>query len=842
MIILRRLAVFTLTVILYCSSAEFIYAQDFSQLQKLGTVNIDELTDDQIGQLVQRLEASGMSENQLIEMAKARGMSETDIAKLRARILSTQEEGKLDPKIVGERIRLNPIEQTAIDELVKPLEELARQSKEDSLKLYVNGLEVFGLRFFRSAKLSFEPNFNQPTPQDYVLGPGDEIYIDIWGSSEMSYQLTVSPEGLIRIPSLGPVRVMGMNMEAAKSKIINRLKRIYSSIGSTSMADVSLGNLRTIKVHVSGAVSRPGTYKLSSFNTVINALYSAAGPTINGSLRKIDVYRGTKLLTSFDAYKFFLEGSGNNVTLKDQDIIVVQDYVNRVRLEGEVKRPAYYELKEDETFADLIGYAGGFHNNAYIGMINVQRKEDNFVTIKSIAKEDYESVKMKDGDQVMIDQITGEFRNMIALEGPVKNPGNYEFREGLMLSQLIDQADGLRGETFMKRGVIIREEGDLSLSSISFNPKDIIDGVSDVELQSNDLVRLHSIHDLREGRTLKIDGEVLKPGTFDYSEGMTVENLIFLAEGFKVTASKSMVEVARRARTDSAKNIFNSAQIFNFEISDDLSLSDKDSQFKLEPYDLVIVRKNPFYQKQELVEIEGEVLKPGKYVLETKDERISSILKRSGGLSPFAYAKGATLIRRTPYFVEAGIFNEEGELIKDQELVKQAEIRKKDLSYRFKKEGFKESDSLELFRGQESIGIDLEKIIANPGSKFDLILRKGDIISIPREYQTVRVRGEVLYPSNIRHDNTSGFKRYIAYAGGFDQQAKKSKSYIIYANGSAAQTRSFLWFRNYPKVEPGAEIVIPKKPERPPLSPQAWVGIASSIATIALIVNQIATQ
>lgn len=840
---MKRIIFSVFLLALFLGYTSQVQGQSMADLQNLQNINIDNLTPEQMSQLVQRLEASGMSEEQLIEMAKLKGMSEVDIAKLRGKILEAQTANAMSPVTPGSRMRIDPVDQAVVDQLMLPFEQMAQKEMEDSLRIFDNGLEVFGLKLFREANLTFEPNLNLPTPANYTLGPGDELYIDIWGASEQTYQILVSPEGSVRIPSIGPVYVNGLKVETAKSKIISRLKKIYSTIGSSSYADVTLGQIRTINVHVIGQVDKPGTYTLSSFGTVFNALYNAGGPTINGTLRKIEIYRERKLVSTFDAYDFLIRGIGENATLKDQDVIIVSPYVNRIRLQGEVKNVAAYELLEDETFDDLLLYAGGFTNNAYDGTINVIRSEGNFKKIKSVSPENRSTFRMKNGDEVLVPTISDEFVSRVSIEGPVLNPGEFELVEGMTLFDLIQKADGLRGDAFMDRAVIIRRNKDFSLSNLSFDPKKVLGGEENIVLQNNDLVRLQSIYSLREAYQLTIDGEVQNPGTYDFVDEMTVEDLIYMSGGFKQSAARSFVEVARRVNPDSASDINRSADIFNFPISKDLSLSDQASKFKLQPFDLVVIRKSPFFQEQEIVEIEGEAKFPGKYSLERKNERISSLLQRAGGLSPYAYAKGATLIRRTEYYKaqdQTKARDADGNVITDVQIDDDAaEIRRKDLTYRFRKEGFSLKDSLELFRQQEAIGIDLVKILEKPGSTYDLILRKGDILSIPREFQTVRVRGEVLYPSNIQHGKTLRFKDYIASAGGFDQGAKKSKAYVIYANGSAAQTRSFLWFRNYPKAEPGMEIVVPKKPERQPMSPQAWIGIASGLASIALVISQI---
>ncbi|SMD34321.1 protein involved in polysaccharide export, contains SLBB domain of the beta-grasp fold [Reichenbachiella faecimaris] len=835
-----------LVLTFFFSGYNTLFAQQELNVNNIASINIDDLSDAQIQKFITKVEESGYTEDQLIMMAKSRGMSELQIQKLRARIMQVRS-GKTSNE---QNSTLTNLRQSKLQQK-KELDKEAGFDLDpndpffnllgDSTEVEDEGLKVFGLEFFKNSTLTFEPGLNMPTPKNYVVGPGDEMIIDIWGASEQTYQLMVSPEGSIRVPNLGPIYVSGLTVEALKSKVISRLKKIYSTIGRGSYADVTLGQIRSTNVHVIGEVKKPGTYTLSSFGTVFNALYSAGGPTEDGSFRKIEIYRSRELISTLDAYKFLVEGTGENITLQDQDVVIVRPYTNRIIFDGEVKNPAIYEILDDETFEDLLLYSGGFTDKAYRGVVNLRRVEKNRKTVRSIDLDSVGNFNMKNGDEIYVSKITNEFIDRVTLEGPVMNPGEYELREEMTLLQLINKADGLKGDVFMERGVIIRQNTDFTLASTAFDPKKILSGEESIVLENNDIVKFQSIYDLREEYHITIEGEVQRPGKFSYASGMTVENLIFLAGGFKESASKSFVEVARRINPDSAKDFNNTAEIFNFSISKNLSLSREVSQFTLEPFDLVVIRRSPFFDDQEVIRIEGEVKYPGMYALDQKDERISSVLKRSGGLTNFAYSKGATLIRRTEFYIPPEFLSEDDEgnvIVKKADGGDASKIRREDLTYLFKRDTLF-ADSAQIFRQQESIGIELDKVLKDPGGKFDLILREGDILSIPRALQTVRVRGEVLYPSNVRHDNNYGFKKFVASAGGFDQDAKKSKSYVIYANGLSAQTKSFLFFKSYPKVEPGAEIVVPRKPEKTPLTAQAWVAMASSIATLALVIDRL---
>ncbi|MEP4599200.1 MAG: SLBB domain-containing protein, partial [Cyclobacteriaceae bacterium] len=550
------------------------------------------------------------------------------------------------------------------------------------------------------------------------------------------------------------------------------------------------------------------------------------GPSQTGSLREILVFRNGKKIGELDAYQFLIYGEGTPISLSDQDVVLVKPYISRVAVKGQVKRPAYYETTEAETFAQVLEFAGGFTDRAYTKTVSLQRNDENFKTVKTIYKERFSDLTINNGDVVDIAPISNQFRNRLRVEGAVNHPGEFEFTEGMMLSDLVEIFDGFRDDAFMNQALVIRENDNLTLSNIAFKPSELIDGTFDLELKSSDLVKVQSIFDLAEDFTLRLEGEVLAPGNFPYAEGLTVENLIYLGGGFKETAAKSFVEVARRI-TDDTKGESYSSEVFNFPISEDLNISEEASTFELQPFDLVVIRRSPYYEKQKTIEIQGEVQFPGKYVIQTKNERISDVMKRAGDLTAYAYAKGATLIRRSEYYATT-----------DDESATAAKVRREELAALFKRDTVLEGSS-NTFRKQESIGIQLDQIMKNPGSSYDLILKEGDLISVPRELQTVRVRGQVLYPSTVRFDNAYSFKKFVSKAGGFSDDAMKKKSYIVYANGTAEKTSSFLWFKKFPDVEPGAELIIPEKPPKRKLTPGEIVGISSGLSTLSWVVFQI---
>ena len=809
---------FTLSFLQYAT----VQAQDLSSIE---TVRVDELSDAQIKKFIQKMEESGYTQSQLETLAKARGMSALELNKLKQRIAKLQSSSKSDSTTVSSRMRVRqelPRDKN-LDSKDKDSEQLvedpfAQFIKEDTTK---TELPIFGQSFFSNENLTFEPSVNIPTPENYILGAGDEIIIDIWGASENTYQLTVSPDGAILIPNIGPVFLQGLNISKAEEKLKGKLRSIYSNLGRNTFAQISLGQIRSISVNVIGEVEMPGTYTLSSFATAFNALYSAGGPNENGSLRNILIFRGGQKVGTLDAYKFLIDGEGENISLQDQDVVLVKPYTSRVSVDGLVKRPAVYEILPEEPISKVLEFAGGFAQGAYSESISLKRNESNYKTIKTVVKAEYDNLLLQNGDFIDIGEISKQYKNRVRIEGAVNHAGEFELRSDMKLSDLIDLADGFRGDYFPAQALIIRENKDLTFSNIAFNPLDVLNGDFDMPLKSEDFVKIQSIFDLREELTLSIEGEVQFNGEFPYVEGMTVENLIYMAGGFKEAAAKSFVEVARRIN-DNSKEVSHTSEIFNFPISSNLTVASEASQFILKPYDLVVVRESPFYHVQEVVSIEGEIQYPGKYTLKTNNDRVSDVLRRAGGFTKEAFVKGGTLIRETEYFDEDAA----------------ATVKK----LRLEVLESRDSTALEgtfTVNKTEAIAIELERIIANPGSDIDLILKKGDVISIPKKMQTVRVRGEVYFSGTLVHDSNKSFPYYLSRAGGTTTKAKKNKAYVVYSNGSARRTNSFLWFRHYPEVEPGSEIIVPAKPERRRLSPQEVIGITTGVATLGLLTNQI---
>jgi protein involved in polysaccharide export with SLBB domain len=683
--------------------------------------------------------------------------------------------------------------------------------------------QIFGAELFSNKNLTFEPNLKMATPKDYQLGPEDEMIIDVYGNSEITHRLKVSPEGTIRIPLVGPVSVGGLTIEQAEKRILTKLSTIYSGIssGETSV-NVTLGNIRSIKVTLVGEVNLPGSYTLPSLATVFNALYASGGPNENGSFRNIRVVRSGKVIANIDIYDFLMNGQAKgNIQLQDQDVIKINPFETRVELAGEVKRPGFYEGMKNETLKDLIGYAGGFTNEAYKERIKVFRNTGKEKSVADVPADVMNIFTLQSGDKYVIDKILERYTNRIEISGAVFRPGVFALEDGMTLSKLIAKADGIKEDAYVERAIIYRLKEDNSSEMLSFSVKDVISGKTDIPLKREDFVVIASKIEMREEYTVSVNGEVKKPGSYTYGENMRVEDLIIAAGGLKESASNN-VEIARRIKTiDPSSKSTEIATIIKYEINKDNLQST--SNITLMPFDNVSVFPSPGYAPQKNISIEGEVLFPGKYTISNKNERLSDIIKRSGGLTAQAYPEGASLIRMTRL---SGV----------EQVMKQLKLEAilKQSSDTTKSQDLKTKESLD--NTPSIVGIYLPEILKKPGSELDLLLEEGDVIRIPKMLQTVEISGEVLYPVKVRYEKGNGFKSYVKGAGGFSARALKSRSYIVYANGTAASTSSFFFIHFYPKVRPGAEIVVPIKEDKRKLSAIEIASIATSATTLALLI------
>jgi len=819
-------------------------------------VKVDDLTDTQIRQLMQRAESVGYNDAQLEQMAAAQGMNATEIQKLRLRVekIRKQEGGQSNDKSDSNGSNKNQQNGNELDRTrgfdkqnvrdttknnnktdssgnLKTKKTLEEEKLEEMKKLF-EGLKpkIFGEDLFKNENLTFEPNLRMATPKSYVIGPDDELLIDLSGDNEANYKLKVSPDGTIRLQYVGLISVGGLTIEQATSKIRSSMASTYPSLrsGRTSVS-VTLGNIRSIKVTVIGEVVKPGSYTVPSLFTVFNALYESGGPNRNGSFRKIQVVRNNKVVSTIDVYDFLLNGIQlNNIRLQDQDVINVPVYQTRVEMAGEVKRPALYEALNTETLEDMVRFAGGFSNDAYTAQIKVLQKTNKERKITDVPADDYNKYNPLNGDKYVVEAILDRFENRVEISGAVFRPGQFELDENLTLKQLIAKADGLKEDAFLNRGYISRLNADNSLSLLSFDVAKVLAGTeADIKLQREDKVTISSIFDLREEYKVTIQGEVREPGTFEYGDNMNLESLIQMAGGFKEGATPNRIEISRRIKNSDATSVSaQTAEVFTVNVDQNLKILEKD--FTLKPFDIVSIRSSESYQVQRQVKVEGEVLYPGTYTITKKDERISDIMKRAGGLSPLAYVEGASL-KRTG--------GAEARAIDSLERRKEEKEKLMNLQ-RLKQSGAKDTTTIEkdlqVLRS-DLVGIDLERILKKPLSRNDLIVEDGDIIRVPKELQTVRVTGEVLKPNSIVYIKGRSFKGYVDGAGGFSYNAYKKGAYIVYSNGSVAAAKKFLFFNNYPQVKPGAEIFVPKRAEREKIGIQGIVGISTAIASLAAI-------
>ncbi|GAB3793481.1 SLBB domain-containing protein [Spirosoma humi] len=750
---------------------------------------VDQLSDEDVQNFYRKAQASGLSEVQTEQAAMSQGYTLDDIAKMRKRIaqirtLTSLPQNNLPPESF--KGRSVPSDLSVRQDSLYP--DTVRRDTSRRLK-------VFGASLFENAKMSFEPNLRIATPRNYVVGPDDEIKIDISGASTGDFNLKVSPEGTVKVPDLAPIFVSGLTIEQAEQRIIARLRQGgYQGLGkagSGTSANVSLTNIRSIRVILVGEVVRPGTYTISSLGSVLNALYLAGGPNPEtGSFRKIQVIRGNRVVRTLDLYDFILRADQrDNIPLRDQDVIRVADYETHVELSGQVRRPAIFEVLSGETLKTVLSFAGGFGDDAYRASITLRRNTARERRIISITEEQIATFVPKAGDKYSVGKILERYENRIQIAGAVMRPGDYSLEPGLeTVKQLITRAEGLRKDAFTNRATIIRERADMDRENLSFDLGKLMRGeVADIPLQSQDSLTVLSIRDLREAYYVTIEGAVNRPDTVQFVANMSVADLIAHAGGFQEGAKPNLIEVARRIRQDSVGVRTTTQEIHRFSIDRNLKItamegSSDNSSFRLQPFDIVYVRTSINYEAQRQVNVYGEVMQPGNYVIYNRQERIGDVIQRAGGLKPEAYLAGA----------------------------------------QFKRNG-------------QLIGNDLRNLVADPGGEENLLLQDGDSLYIPRRSEIITVQGAVLNPASISYKTDYSFNDYISEAGGFTDNARKSKAYVNYPNGRKDRTHHFLFFTSRPHVEPGSTVVVPFKPiDSNRLSPAERIGILSLLTTVSI--------
>ncbi len=766
----------------------------------------------------------------VIDKAKAAGMTEDqirqEINKRMGQSGAEQASQKASDAVVSDRVVTT-----------KPGKDSISPEEQRQMNLPENDLKqtVFGREIFSNKNLSFEPDLNIPTPKNYVLSAGDELLINVWGDSELNLKLKVSPEGTILIPNLGPVSVSGLTIEAAESRIRQELGRIMATLsgdtdGGNTFVSVSLSQIRSIKVNIVGEVVAPGTYTLPSFATLFNALYAAGGVNEIGSLRNIKVYRNSKEVAQLDVYDYLLNGKyKTNIRLEENDMIIIPPYDQLAVVQGKVKRNRIFETKKGETLQQVLNMAGGFTGDAYTKDVRVKRKAGSRYQIATVTEDKYPTFTMMDADSLMVDSVIPFYENRLTITGAVWRPGEYELNSTVhTVKELIKQAAGLKGDEFAGRAQITRLNPDFTTTVIAVDIRGILNGTSpDIELKPEDQLNIPSLFDLREPYTIKVSGAVNSTDTvLPYRNSLTIEDAIIMAGGLKESAATVNVEVARRIKDPKAEQNSNiTAKVFNFTLNDDLGLISADGTtsenvFTLEPFDEVYVRFSPGYQEQQVVKVDGEITFAGDYVLAEKNSRLSDIIAKAGGITPDAYVKGASLKRK----------------LTDDEM-----RRLETLMELSSNKQSRDSVGLSLANIKDySVGIDLEKALAHPGSAHDVVLRDGDKLYIPQLQSTVKINGAVTYPNSVTYTNGMSVGKCLSQAGGYNDIARKYPI-VIYMNGKVATTKkTFIFFKRYPKVEPGCEIVVPTKTQRDRKTSLAEVlSIASSTTSMAAMVTSI---
>ena len=778
-----------------------------------GSAYAQRMSDEQVVEYVKQAQAAGKSQKQMTAELLRRGVTREQVLRIKDKyensgvaVPGSEAPSQMRKRsvAVGESYEAAELD----DQKAVVDERLESQSAPEAA-----GIQIFGHNLFQNRNLSFEPSVNLATPANYRLGPGDEVIIDIWGASENTIRQTISPEGSIQVKDLGPVYLNGMTVKEANAYLQRELSKIYSGIGGgdpNSQIRLTLGDIRTIQIHIMGEVTVPGTYTLSAFSTVFHALYRAGGVNNIGSLRDIRLVRNGETIEHLDVYEFIMQGKMNDdVRLQEGDVIIVSPYQSLVEIVGKVKRPMYYEMKPTETIGTLLRYAGGFTGDAYKKAIRLVRKSGREHQIFNVDEMDYSVFRLEDGDMLTVDSVLNRFENRVEIRGAVYREGLYQLSgEVNTVKQLIKKAEGVRGDAFLNRAVINREHEDLTREVISIDLKGLLKGVvADIPLQKNDILYIPSIQDLKEEPTVTIHGEVADPGTYLYADKMTIEDLVLESGGLLEAASTTKIDVSRRIKSPKSTDDSNIVgQTFTFDLKDGLLIGAGSENFYLEPFDEVYVRKSPAYRKQKNVGIIGEALFTGTYALSKKNERLSDLVAKAGGVTSDAYVRGARLIRK----------------------MSEEELRRKEDATRMAIKVGADSTTLYVY----TVGIHLDEALKNPGSDYDMVLREGDVLFIPEYVSTVKINGAVMYPNTVLYKEGENSRYYINQAGGYASNAKKRSAFVVYMNGTVSRIRS----GSKTAIEPGCEIIIPTKDPSKRMSVAEMVGMGTSIATLGTMI------
>ena len=778
------------------------------------------------------LMAQSMSDSQVLEYVKdgiRQGKEQKQLASELARKGVTKEQAMRVKQLYEQQNNVNTSKSTGTDINESRLREETKKNTSDMLEDHpttqdlARGDQVFGRNIFNTRNLTFEPSVNLATPANYRLGPGDEVIIDIWGASQNTIRQQISPEGTINIQKIGPVNLSGMTVSAANDYLKGALNKIYNGLNNTTdpTSDIrlTLGNIRTIQINVMGEVVQPGTYALSSFSTVFHALYRAGGVSDIGSLRNVQLVRNGKNIATIDVYEFIMKGNTqDDIRLQEGDVVIVPAYDVLVKISGKVKRPMRFEMKKDENLATLIKYAGGFEADAYTRSLRVVRQNGEEYEVNTVKDMDYSIYTMRNGDVVTAEAILNRFTNKLEIRGAVYRPGIYQLSGKLnTICELVHEAQGLTGDAFLNRAVLYRQREDLTSEVVQIDIKSIMDGTSpNLALMKNDILYIPSIHDLEDRGNVTVHGEVAHPDSYLYADNMTLEDLIIQAGGLKEAASTVRIDVSRRIKNPrSTADNDTIGQMYTFSLKDGFVI-DGQPGFILQPYDEVYVRRSPGYQAQQNVVIDGEILFGGNYAMTNREERLSDLVNKAGGPTSLAYLRGAKLTR----VASAGEKKRMGDVIR---------LMSRQL-------GEAMIDSLGIrVEDTFTVGIDLEKALSDPKGNADLVLREGDVISIPKNNNTVTINGAVMVPNTVSYMQGKDVDYYLNQAGGYSDNAKKSKKFIVYMNGQVTKVKG----SGKKQIEPGCEIIVPSKAKKK-ANIGNILGYATTFSTLGMMVASIA--
>uniref|UniRef100_UPI002593287C SLBB domain-containing protein n=1 Tax=uncultured Bacteroides sp. TaxID=162156 RepID=UPI002593287C len=776
--------------------------------------------------------AQTMSDSQVLEYVKEgikQGKEQKQLASELARKGVTKEQAMRVKQLYEQQNNVNASNAAGTDVNESRLREEMDENTSDILEDrpgtedLARSNQVFGRNIFNTRNLTFEPSVNIATPLNYRLGPGDEVIIDIWGASQNTIRQQISPDGTINIQKIGPVNLSGMTIAEANDYLKRTLNKIYNGLNNTNdpTSDIrlTLGGIRTIQINVMGEVVQPGTYSLSSFSTVFHALYRAGGVSEIGSLRNVQLVRNGKNIATIDVYQFIMKGNiQDDIRLQEGDVVIVPAYEVLVKIDGKVKRPMRFEMKKDENLSTLISYAGGFDADAYTRSLRVVRQNGQEYEVNTVKDLDYSVYKMRNGDVVTAEAILNRFTNKLEIRGAVYRPGIYQLNGRLnTVRELVNEAQGLTGDAFLNRAVLYRQREDLTTEVVPVDIKAIMDGTSqNIILTKNDILYIPSIHDLEDRGDVVIHGEVAKPASYPYADNMTLEDLIIQAGGLREAASVVRVDVSRRIRNPhSTTDNDTIGRTYTFSLKEGFVV-DGTPGFVLQPYDEVYVRRSPGYQAQQNVSVEGEILFEGSYAMTSRTERLSDLIRKAGGSTKNAYLRGAKLTRVAT----------EGEKKRMEDVLR---LMSRQL-------GEAMMDSLDIHvEDHFTVGIDLEKALANPGSTADIVLREGDVVFIPKSTNTVKINGAVMVPNTVSYISGKHIDYYLNQAGGYADNAKKSKKFIVYMNGQVTKVKG----SGKKQIEPGCEIIVPGRSKKRTNMGEI-LGYATSFSSLGMMIASLA--